>query len=488
MIKRALLLLLLTAVWAFGSWWYYTCMIKGFCRTNGTFTSAADRAKTVAATGAAAITATATGLVNTDQDNNPDTNAPVKDDPSLEPETTAADTSTQNTLAATIPEQATTTGDFIDQDNDAISDEDERRLGTDPAKDDSDGDGLKDNIELGTDMQSPTDTDQDGIIDALDEDDDNDTLSTSQELELGTNPRLADTDDDALSDAAEALGETIGTNPLNADTDGDGISDGSEVGTNPSEPMDSDKDGIIDALDQDDDNDGISTALEIRINSDPLNQDSDGDGINDGDELGTDPNQPKDSDGDGVIDLLDSDNSQASEQNDAQAQTNVAPQSREDTAPETQQAAPEPTNDQAQVNEPASDDQVTMNQDNDQSGGAAGITIQKSRLYFPSRSANPRLSEAATNYFKQVAQWLNADPAHRVVLTGHTDSVGRAKNNLELGLKRAVEIKNMMVKLGANEAQIDVASMGETQPIASNDTDSGRRKNRRVELIPSLKQ
>ncbi len=45
-----------------------------------------------------------------------------------------------------------------------------------------------------------------------------------------------------------------------------------------------------------------------------------------------------------------------------------------------------------------------------------------------------------------------------------------------------------MVKLGAKPAQIDVASMGETQPIATNKTEAGRYQNRRVELIPELKK
>ena len=447
MIKRALLLLLLTAVWVFGSWWYYTCIIKGFCRADGTFTSAADRA---ALAGAAAVT-TAAGLADGDK---PD-----------ETQQKSPDSSGDDNKQA-----PTTTSEFVDQDNDAISDEDERRLGTDPSKDDSDGDGLKDNEELGDNLQAPTDTDGDGIIDALDDDDDNDTLSTAQEISLGTDPRNKDTDDDALDDALEAGENKIGTDPLKADTDNDGILDGSEVGSDPSQPMDTDKDGTIDALDADDDNDGIPTAIETKINSDPLNQDSDGDGISDGEEIGDNQDQPKDSDGDGVIDLIDS------EQADAAPAENAASEPAKDDATE-------------QAEESAPTDQVTVDKADASAGDTStDIPIQKSRLYFPSSSANPGLSDAATNYFKEVAAWLNASPTHTVVLTGHTDNVGKAKNNLTLGLKRAVEIKNMMVKLGANEAQIDVASMGETQPIASNKKDSGRRLNRRVELIPALKQ
>ena len=450
MIKRALLLLLLTAVWAFGSWWYYTCMIKGFCRTDGAFTSAADRAKAVTATGAAAIATTATAVSSSEPADTKDT---ATDDTQAQDKGKKS-SATDSDKTVQKPTALATTSEFVDQDNDAISDEDERRLGTDPANDDSDGDGLKDNEELGEDLQIPTDTDGDGIIDALDDDDDDDTLPTAKEIELGTDPRNADTDDDALSDALETS-DKIGTDPLKADTDSDGISDGSEVGSEPSQPMDTDKDGMIDALDTDDDNDGIPTSIETKVNSDPFNKDSDGDGINDGDEMGDNPDQPKDSDGDGIIDLIDADSG--------------------DTATPAEGGSEAPKGDEVTIDK--SDDSAT----------AGDIPIQKSRLYFPSRSANPGLSDAATDYFKEVASWLNASPTHTVVLTGHTDNVGKAKNNLDLGLKRAVEIKNMMVKLGANESQIDVASMGETQPIASNKTDSGRRQNRRVELIPALK-
>lgn len=447
MIKRALLLLLLTAVWAFGSWWYYTCIIKGFCRTDGAFTSASDRAMTIVTTGTAAATVTTTALVS-NEPSAPQTPAPI------------------------------TTSEFIDLDNDAISDEDERRIGTDPSADDSDEDGLKDNEELGADLQKPTDTDNDGIIDALDDDDDNDTILTAKEILLGTNPRNTDSDDDGLSDADETDNK-IGTNPLLADTDNDGISDGTEVGSDPDQPIDTDKDGTIDALDEDDDNDGVLTAIEIQTNSDPLNQDSDGDGINDREELGDDPNNPKDTDGDGIADLIDSNPVNPA----LQAIDNAAAKSTQniDTSSPSEQAA---------STESASEDQVTINATENMANDVnafISIPIQKSRLYFPSRSSNPGLSDAAAKYFKGVAHWLNSSPLHTVVLTGHTDSIGKAKNNLNLGLKRAIEIKNMMVKLGANEPQIDVASMGETQPIASNKTESGRRQNRRVELIPALK-
>lgn len=64
-------------------------------------------------------------------------------------------------------------------------------------------------------------------------DQDRDRITDNQEKELGTNPEKADTDDDQLSDYDEV--SIYNTDPLNPDTDGDGFSDGYEVahGFNP---------------------------------------------------------------------------------------------------------------------------------------------------------------------------------------------------------------------------------------------------------------
>lgn len=99
-----------------------------------------------------------------------------------------------------------------------------------------------------------------------------------------------DSDNDGLSDAVE---RQLGTSPTNKDSDGDGIDDLSEVGS-ASRPKDSDGDKIIDALDSDDDNDGIPTKQEGR-------GDNDLDGIpNYLDTIFNPPNPDADSDGDGI--------------------------------------------------------------------------------------------------------------------------------------------------------------------------------------------
>ena len=118
-------------------------------------------------------------------------------------------------------------------------------------------------------------------------------------LSLPTIALAADSDNDGLKDAFETK---IGLEAYLSDTDGDTIKDGDEVGKNPETPLDTDNDGIINALDYDDDNDGLPTYLESKKDSDKdglldyLDKDSDNDGITDGEEAGF-LNQDKNNDG-----------------------------------------------------------------------------------------------------------------------------------------------------------------------------------------------
>ncbi|WP_276298765.1 right-handed parallel beta-helix repeat-containing protein [Haloarcula ordinaria] len=157
-------------------------------------------------------------------------------------------------------------------------------------------------------------------------DTDGDGLTDVEEEALGTDPTVADTDRDGVSDGDEV--NTYGSDPLNPDTDGDGLSDGSEVGGNfvgfPSDPtlVDTDGDGLSDSEEirttepytyitapsnPDTDGDGLTDPDEYEQGTNPRIADTDGDGVDDGTEvsLGTDPLDPSD---EGNPDNLDSDN------------------------------------------------------------------------------------------------------------------------------------------------------------------------------------
>jgi thrombospondin type 3 repeat protein len=119
-----------------------------------------------------------------------------------------------------------------DSDGDGLNDKVEINRGTNPLALDTDGDNLPDGLESTT---SPLlkDSDGDGLNDREetayqlrnhDEDFDNDGLYDGQEIEIGTDPKKADTDNDEAGDYVEYY--CLMSDPRNPDTDGDGILDG----------------------------------------------------------------------------------------------------------------------------------------------------------------------------------------------------------------------------------------------------------------------
>ncbi len=70
----------------------------------------------------------------------------------------------------------------------------------------------------------------------------------------------------------------------------------------------------------------------------------------------------------------------------------------------------------------------------------------------------------------------------KISIEGHTDGDGSARYNKKLSDKRAKAVRDFLVKLGIDEARMDAKGFGEDKPLASNDTDEGKEKNRRVGL------
>lgn len=85
-------------------------------------------------------------------------------------------------------------------------------------------------------------------------------------------------------------------------------------------------------------------------------------------------------------------------------------------------------------------------------------------------------------YVQELKYYLNSHPDENVQVIGHTDNVGSAEVNLNLGLKRAENVKEYMVAQGIEASKISVKSEGEMRPIADNETEDGRKLNRRIEI------
>ena len=82
-----------------------------------------------------------------------------------------------------------------------------------------------------------------------------------------------------------------------------------------------------------------------------------------------------------------------------------------------------------------------------------------------------------------LAAILKAYPAVSVDLEGYTDSTGDPAANKKLSLDRAAAVKNLLVGGGIADSRMTTAGYGPENPIASNDTEDGRAKNRRLELV-----
>ena len=70
----------------------------------------------------------------------------------------------------------------------------------------------------------------------------------------------------------------------------------------------------------------------------------------------------------------------------------------------------------------------------------------------------------------------------KIEISGHTDSVGSDRYNMGLSLRRAHAVRDYLISKGIPASQLIATGFGESDPVANNDTDTGRAKNRRVEL------
>lgn len=83
----------------------------------------------------------------------------------------------------------------------------------------------------------------------------------------------------------------------------------------------------------------------------------------------------------------------------------------------------------------------------------------------------------------RVATTLQDYESSLIDVVGHTDNVGSDAYNMELSQRRANSVANFLTGQGVNPRRVMAYGQGEAHPIASNDAESGRARNRRVELI-----
>jgi outer membrane protein OmpA-like peptidoglycan-associated protein len=267
------------------------------------------------------------------------------------------------------------------------------------------------------------------------------------------------------------------------DTDGDGVNDSKDmcpntpIGVMVDEfgcPLDTDKDGIADYLDK-----CPNTPAGVQVDANGCPLDADGDGVPDYlDKCSNTPagvsvdanGCPLDADGDGVPDYLDKcSNTPAGVSVDA----NGCPlDSDGDGVPDYLDKCP---------NTPAG---VRV----DANGCAAKKVVVTKEVMGSDALFDFNKFALKTNAYgklDKIISTLKNNTNYTVSVDGYTDAIGSEEYNMKLSEKRAQAVADYLLSHGIDRSRIEVIPNGESNPIASNKTASGRAKNRRVEIIIS---
>ncbi len=311
---------------------------------------------------------------------------------------------------------------------------------------DSDNDGVQDSEDECPDIpglivfNGCPDRDDDGIVDSQD-----DCPDTPGIAEFNGCP---DTDGDKITDAKDDCPTIAGLVEFNGcpDTDGDGLKDEDDLCPNDAGPKenngcpDTDQDGLFDYLDN------CPNEAGPKENKGCPWPDTDQDGILDKDDkcplnVGPAANDGCpyiDTDGDGILDKDD-------------ACVNVPGVASNFGCPEIQEEEKE--------------------------------ILQTAFENLQFETGKAVIKDVSFESLDKLAALLVKKPEWKLKITGHTDSQGNAQNNMVLSKKRAEAVSAYLISKGIDaENRIIVAYFGEEKPIADNDTEAGRQKNRRVEM------
>jgi outer membrane protein OmpA-like peptidoglycan-associated protein len=112
-----------------------------------------------------------------------------------------------------------------------------------------------------------------------------------------------------------------------------------------------------------------------------------------------------------------------------------------------------------------------------------GLVVTLGDVLFTTGRAD--LQSGATGNLNRLVGFLNKYPDRTVAIEGYTDSVGSEDYNQKLSERRADSVKSYLAGQGIGSIRLSASGKGENDPVADNDSASGRQQNRRVEVIIS---
>lgn len=116
----------------------------------------------------------------------------------------------------------------------------------------------------------------------------------------------------------------------------------------------------------------------------------------------------------------------------------------------------------------------------------AVVTLDSMSLFDSGRA---QLKDGSTRVMVNALEMIKAHPDKRILVAGYTDNVGDSDSNLKLSTARAEAVRDWLIEAsGIPATQFAIQRYGDTRPLANNDTEAGRAKNRRVEitLVPDV--
>jgi outer membrane protein OmpA-like peptidoglycan-associated protein len=282
---------------------------------------------------------------------------------------------------------------------------------------------------------------------------------------------MVDSDQDGIEDDKDQCPTIAGLAAFNGcpDTDSDGIQDALDECPNEYGPRafngcpDRDGDGIIDKSDKCPDQPGS------RIDEGCPPKDTDGDGFIDAEDecpnvKGTLRGCP-DADGDGIANARDECPNAPGE-----ARFNGCPDTDGDGIPDLRDRCP---------NSPAPNSPTGCPEIKKEDKAVLDYALQAVQF----ETGKAILKEDSKVVLDQVIDVLSKYPDFRLEIIGHTDNVGSEINNLRLSQRRAKSCYDYLISQGVSPDILNSGGFGESNPIASNSTSEGRRRNRRVEFI-----
>ena len=125
---------------------------------------------------------------------------------------------------------------------------------------------------------------------------------------------------------------------------------------------------------------------------------------------------------------------------------------------------------------------VTVNADTMKKAIAETGRVALYGLFFDTGKAD--MKPESKPALAEIVKLLNGEPSMRLLVVGHTDTVGSPQSNQELSRRRAQSVVDALVKgIGIEPGRLQAAGVGFASPVATNRNEQGRAKNRRVELV-----